>query len=270
LQLKATLNGLYKSACCTHTSTFKMSGGIEKDLAAMVQRIWKEKGMPDTIDKAVAEAFFKELWGGVTDGFEVDEDIDYETADSDMLDNLKNNVYQFSAAKNYQQLKSLTEALVDENGIVRSFSQFKKAAFTINDEHVNQWLKVEYNTAIASGQMASKWVGIEANKRVLPFLSYDAVIDGNTSDICLDFNGIVRPVDDAFWDEFYPPNHYGCRSTVRQLSDGTSTNIDNLAIPEKIPDMFKVNLAKRGLAFPKGHPYFIGTPQDVLDALIDD
>jgi hypothetical protein len=45
-----------------------------------------------------------------------------------MLANLQTDVYHFSAAKNYQQLKSLTGALVDDDGKVRSFSDFKKAA----------------------------------------------------------------------------------------------------------------------------------------------
>jgi SPP1 gp7 family putative phage head morphogenesis protein len=129
-------------------------------------------------------------------------------------------------------------------------------------------LRTEYDTAIASAQMASKWVDIKADKDILPLLQYDAVIDGRTSDICIDFNEIIRPVDDGFWDQFYPPNHFGCRSTVRQLSEGEPTNINNLAVPEKIPEMFKVNLGKRGLAFPPGHSYYIGTPQEALDALL--
>ena len=258
--------------CCDHSDhkEFKLSGGLESELAKMVQRIWKDKGMPPTIDKAVAMEFFKELWSGVTDGYDVgDIGIDYETPDGRMLTNLKQSVYHFSAAKNYQQLKALTAALVGDDGKVRSYSQFKKAAFAINDTHVNQWLKTEYNTAIASGQMASKWVDIMANKETLNMLEYDAVMDGRTSEICKGFNGILRPVDDAFWKEYYPPNHFGCRSTVRQRSGGTPTNLNNLAIPDGIPDMFKVNLAQQGLVFPKAHPYFIGTPQEALDALID-
>jgi SPP1 gp7 family putative phage head morphogenesis protein len=234
----------------------------------MLQQMWMDKGMPATINKVVADEFFKKLWGGVTEGYKPGITIDYDTPDGNMLKSLQKDVYQFAAAKNYQQLKSLSEALVDEKGAVRSWGEFKKAAWEINDLHVNQWLEVEYHTAIASSQMASKWVDITANSDVLPLLEYDAVIDNNTSQICNDFNGIIRPVNDSFWDEFYPPNHFGCRSTVRQRAGGTESNLNNVAIPEKIPDMFKVNLAKGGLAFPPSHTYFIGTPQEVRDAMI--
>ena len=272
-EVKDHLNGLYKLDCCHDHADheFKLSGGIETALAKMVQQIWKDKGMPPTINKAVAKAFFEQLWSGVTEGYgKTDVAIDYETPDGRMLVNLQNNVYQFSAAKNYQQLKALTAALVGDDGKVRSYSQFKKAAFGINDTHVNQWLKVEYNTSIASAQMASKWVDIQENIATLPMLEYDAVMDNNTSDLCRGFDGILRPVNDDFWNQFYPPNHFGCRSSVRQRTGGKPTNLNNLAIPEGIPEMFKVNLGKQGLVFPKGHTYFIGTPQEVLDSLIDD
>lgn len=237
---------------------------MAKALAAMVQGIWKQKGMPETINKPVTKAFAKKLWGGIVEGYGKDlPGIDYDTPDANMLQNLQHSVYSFSAAKNYHQMKALTQALVGDDNKLRTFSQFKKEAFAINDQHVNQWLKTEYNTAIAGGQMASKWVNIQQSKDTLPMLEFDAVMDGRTTELCKSLNSVIRPVDDPFWKQYYPPNHFSCRSTVRQRSGVRSTPVDQIEYPE-IPEMFKVNLAERGLAFPKNHAYFKDLPDDVL------
>lgn len=210
-------------------------------------------------------AFADHLWAAVVEGYGSDlVGIDYDSPDAEMLRNLQNNVYQFSAAKNYQQMKHLTQALIGEDGKLLSWGEFKKAAFKINSEQVKHWLKAEYDTAIASAQMASKWVQVQSTKDRIPYLEFDAVMDERTSDLCRNFNGVLLPADDPFWDQYYPPNHFRCRSTVRQRSEGKISDPASIVYPEKLPEMFKVNLGQRGLVFPPDHPYWEGTPDSVL------
>jgi hypothetical protein len=75
----------------------------------------------------------------------------------------------------------------------------------------------------------------------------------------------VRPVNDHFWDIYYIPNHWGERSTIRQKSSGQITPMEKVVTPERMPDIFKTNLAKKKLAFPPGHPYYIGLPEQVKE-----
>lgn len=221
--------------------------------------------MPQSVNKPVSAFFAEKLWSGVKQAVS-DVNIDYDTPDGQMVAHLQKNVYQFAAAKNWQQMKDITRALVDENGKLREFAAFKAAAMEITGDHM-QWLKTEYNTAVSGGQMASKWVDIQRDKDILPYLEYDAVLDGRTTELCSKFHGIILPVDDPFWKAYYPPNHFNCRSTVRQVRSGALTDKSTIEYPD-IPPMFQTNLGENQLIFPAGSAYFKGAPAQVLEDAI--
>lgn len=233
----------------------------------MVEELYRLQGFDGNINQTVAKFFADKLWAGVVKGYGSDMDnLDFESPDYKMLAALKENVWQFSAAANYQQLRELTDALLDENGMLKTFAAFEEAARAINEKYLKHRLKVEYNLAINGAQMAGKWVSITENAGVLPLLQFDAVIDSQSTDICKGLNGTILPITHSFWNKFYPPNHFNCRSTVRQLANVVET--PEHKIPSAvIPDMFQTNLGKQGLIFPEDHPYFIGLPIEVKNQL---
>ncbi len=224
--------------------------------------IWKLKGMPaDLTDKEMIMLIADQLWSGVKEGYGNDlTTIDFTTPDWNMLASLQKDVWHFSAAKDYNHLRELSNALIGSDGNIRTFSEFKKAASLINDKYVKSQLSAEYNLAIAGSQMAGKWVDIERDQDIFPLLEFDAVLDGRTTELCRSLNGTILPVNHPFWKTYYPPNHFNCRSTVRKLRSGTVTN----DIPSAdIPKMFQTNLAQEGLIFPKGHAYYVDLPDKV-------
>ena len=236
----------------------------------MVNQVWKDKGLPKgLINKEVTTAFAKHLLKAVDEGFGSPllrggaggGVVDYDTPDFTMLKSLQENTWQFAAAKNYTQLRELSDALLDENGKLRSFNDFKTVANSINDKHVGRYLNAEYEHAVSSSQMASKWVDIEKNNPKL--LEFDAVMDAGTSAICANLNGTRLPVSHPFWNRYYPPNHFGCRSTVRELYSGVAT-VENKIPTANIQPLFQTNLAKDGLVYPKGHTYFKDMPKEVI------
>lgn len=231
-------------------------------LASMVEGIWQEKGMPKTINKDVTRQFAQRLWSGVEEGFgKPMASVDYTTPDYAALAHLQRNVYQFSAAKNWSQMRALTQALVSDDGKLRTKKEFFDAAYAINDEHVNTWLATERDTAIASAQMARQWMDIEANKQLLPLVEFDVVMDTHTSEICRPLHGVIVTVDDPMLSMYTPPNHWRCRTILRQRgSSYKPTPKADIVYPDKMPEMFKVNLGKQRLAFPPKHPYYDGLP----------
>jgi len=211
----------------------------------------------------VVRLFANTLLSGMMEGYGSNaEDIaDFTTPDGSFIFQLQKNVWQFSAAKNYQQLKELSLALVDETGRLRSYADFKKAAFVINDRHVHHWLQAEYNQAVAGGQMAAKWQELQTEGGML---EYDAVADMQTTRLCSGLNGVIKPLEHPFWNTYYPPNHWGCRSTVRSVQGRYESGEHTFTTPD-IPPMFQTNLAKDKLIFPKNHPYYHGCPDEVLN-----
>lgn len=234
-------------------------------IEAMLQKIYAMQGTDGSINEELVNYYAGKLWAGVMQGYGIDEaGITYESPDANMLKALKENVWQFAAAKNYEELREMSDALLDEAGNLVSFEKFREKAMLISDKHMKTWLRTEYDLAVAGGQMAGKWVDISKYAATLPYLQFDAVMDNQTTQLCQSLNGTILPVGHPFWNRFYPPNHFNCRSTVRQLASGVVTAEDKIPSAD-IPPMFQTNLGQRGLIFPPGHAYFVGIPDSVLN-----
>ena len=190
--------------------------------------------------------------------------IIYNTPDYEELRNLTENVYSFSAAKNYQQLKDMTLALTDGERIVTE-GEFVERVKAMNLKYNRDWLITERNTAVAGGQMASRWVEFERNRDITPLLEYSTVGDNKVRAAHALLDGVRKPVDDPFWSRYYPPNGWNCRCDVIAVPDKNAepTQDEKITVPE-IQPMFRTNLAKAGIIFPKGHPYFKGVPKAEL------
>jgi SPP1 gp7 family putative phage head morphogenesis protein len=191
--------------------------------------------------------------------------VDLETPDAEMLVQLSRNAWQFSAAKNYRQLKDLSLALTDENGKLREWSDFREAAQKIGVKYNERWMRTEYDQAISGATSAARWKDYEKNAELMPNLQYQTVGDNFVREEHQILDGIVRPMTDAFWSTHYPPNGWGCRCEAIQIPNGLArvTPAENIP-PTPVPPMFRTNLAKTGLIFPKGHPYYKGIPQSEL------
>lgn len=190
-------------------------------------------------------------------------EVDFSTPDGPMIARLTRDTWQFAAAKNYQQMRDLTLALVDENGRARTFPEFKAAAEAINAKYNKSWLLTEYNSAVGSATMASRWAEFKANEKTMPYLKYQTVGDDRVRNEHRALDGVIRKIDDTFWSTHYPPNGWGCRCDVVQLATSSAKQTEH--IPDvPINPMFRTNLAATGLVYPAGHPYYEGVPQGEL------
>jgi SPP1 gp7 family putative phage head morphogenesis protein len=187
-----------------------------------------------------------------------------------LLNELRENLYIFSGAKTYQQINDIS--LIAEDESIKSFKDFKNEALAIYEQYNQNWLETEYRTAIGQAQTAVRWEQIEAQKETLPYLQYSAVIDNNTSEICLPLDGVCLPVDDPFWDTNAPLNHFNCRCLLIQhdkedaQKTGITSNEEATAISEEMnkerQPLFNMNSGKDKVIFDDKHPYFEVPPKD--------
>ena len=213
--------------------------------------------LPKNLYKQIA----KYLIDGVDKGFK-----EFDSKDADLLQQLRENVYMFSSAKTYQQVKDIAGKITTDDGTLRPFNEFKKDATQIFDEYNVNYLRTEYNTAIGQAAMASKWDIIQAQKDILPYLQYSTI--GDACDICAPLDGFTAPVDDPAWDVIMPLNHFNCECLVNQVDETDGKEVDDSGNDElvktvsgKMDDTFKMNPGKDGYIFSPDHPYFV-VPKD--------
>ena len=80
-------------------------------------------------------------------------------------------------------------------------------------------LKTIFRTNLRVSAAAARWQRIQDRKDRFPYLMYDAVNDSRTRPQHLEWDGLVLPVDHPFWKTHGPPNDWGCRCILRQLSE---------------------------------------------------
>ncbi len=202
--------------------------------------------------KKTAEALTDALMSGI--GYTLD-DVQYRSGKYNQLDRMRKNVYYFSGAKSYQQVREISPMLKNIFNKGQSVSDFKKEAKQILVNYNENYLTTEYNFSISQGLSANKWMEIEAGADQFPYLTYHTVGDGRVRPEHASLDGITRPVNDKFWSKYFPPNGWNCRCTVMQDSEGNPTPIKDIKV-ENVPPLFQMNAGKDAIVFSKKHPYF--------------
>lgn len=228
----------------------------EEDYDRVIIGIYAGTITVSSLDLITYQKVARKLTEGVFQGYKKSiSDVLYHSPDYNMLNDLRQNVYIFSGAKDYHTTKFLSSLLTGDDKIT-SFKDFKDAARPYLDLHYEQYLKTEYNSAIAQAQSASQWQEIESVKDTLPTLTYHTVGDQRVRFSHAELDGISRPVEDKFWNKNFPPNDWNCRCTVLQSDKDEKTNLAGYKVDKHVNPVFQFNAGKQRIIFSKKHPYF--------------
>lgn len=177
-------------------------------IGLLIRSIYDGRVDPANLPYKLYKAIAYYLTKGVFKGFGKDiADTVSDSVDHELLYNLRENVHIFSGAKTFNYVLETTNLIVEGDEIL-PLREFKKRALEIYDKYNVNWLDAEYETCIGQAQNATKWKDIETS----PFdlVKYLAVIDENTSPVCVQYNGIIKDKKDPFWNDAAPLNHYRC------------------------------------------------------------
>lgn len=126
--------------------------------------------------------------------------------------------------------QQLGEAL--KQGI--GFSQFKKEIVPYlqqkgwlgaDEKAIGSRVQKIFDTNMASANAESLWNSIQETKKRFPYLQYIGSISGEKREEHKPFYGLVAHADDPIWQRIFPPNGYGCKCSVKQLTKGQAERI---------------------------------------------
>lgn len=227
----------------------------DKQLEAYVKRIHQKAIKAGDIDREVWRTNYKELTRGLQEGWGKDfATIAYDQPNWKYIAELKYHTASFAAFKNHEETGRIASLLTGSDGQPLHWKQFRDEALKVSELYNKVWLQTEFNHAHQSARMASKWKDFEDNVDLYPNLEYVAVMDDRTRPDHAELHGAIYPINDSFWDTYYPPNDWGCRCSVRQTD---ATPVKAKALPDMRPG-FSNNPGKSGKVWDAKGAYYKG------------
>lgn len=239
--------------------------GLPRKFDNMMEALHQEQGnalKPEILTKKAVTEFIEQHTRILDNA--VDYTIRQRPMDNISVQRLKESNYVFSGFKAFHELNEAFPSLLDADGSRKPFEQFLNEVQTIDESYNKNYLKAEYNFAVATSQMAAKWEKFVADGDRY-YLQYRTANDDLVRDSHAKLHNVTLPVSSPFWDEYFPPNGWGCRCTVVQvrkskyaLSDERKAIADgNQATAGKHQELFRFNPGKSQACYPDYNPYTI-------------
>ena len=150
----------------------------------------------------------------------------------------------------------MQKRLLDGEGKLRSYEDWKKSIAPIASHQVGSWLRTEYDTAILRAHQASDWQEFERNRDVLPNLRWMPTTSPTPEAVHETFwaSGLTLPMDDPFWKDNHPANRWNCKCSL-EATDDPSTSWEKSPNTPKAQQGLEEN-PRHGHTFSDKHPYF--------------
>ena len=176
----------------------------------MMKALYNEKGAQLRIDilaEQPAQDFINAHADALNSGFQ---QVPMSEA---MRQRLHRSNYIFSGMKTFHELNEAFPSLIDSNGNRKPFEQFLNDVQRIDQTYNHNYLRAEYNFVNASATMAAKWEEFQQDGDRYN-LQYRTAHDDRVRPEHAALDRVTLPIDDPFWEEYYPPNGWNCRCTV--------------------------------------------------------
>lgn len=219
-------------------------------IGRVMKQVYERKVKTGDIDEELFRKTYEELNKKAAEGWGKD---DYDAPEqAEDTQRIRDNLFKFSGAKTYQEIKEMNDALYDDKGKKLSYEDFREKVMAIHKDYNENYLRTEFETAETSGRRASEWQEFKENADIMPNLKYVTAGDERVRESHRLLDGIVKPINDPFWLRNYPPNGYRCRCYVEQTNEPETPATPMVTIP----DAFANNVGQSGEIFTVAHPYF--------------
>lgn len=206
----------------------------EYDFSGIIGRVMKQvyerKVKTGDIDEELFRKTYGELNKKAAEGWGKDDYNDPELAED--TQRIRDNLFKFSGAKTYQEIKEMNDALYDDKGKKLSYEDFREKVMAIHKDYNENYLRTEFETAETSCRRASEWQEFKENADIMPNLKYVTAGDERVRESHRILDGVVKPINDPFWLRNYPPNGYRCRCYAEQTDEPETPATPIVTIPD--------------------------------------
>ena len=122
-----------------------------------------------------------------------------------------------------QSIKDLIDQALSEGVALKDFQN--QAADILDSAGISErspwYWETVYRTNMATSYQVGRWQQMTDPDVVAerPYLRYVSALLPTSRPSHREKHGLVYPVEDPFWDEWYPPNGFNCRCTVMSVSE---------------------------------------------------
>jgi SPP1 gp7 family putative phage head morphogenesis protein len=127
--------------------------------------------------------------------------------------------FSIAGVASLDQLQAVLDSLTAKLAEGQSFKEWQDSAAVQDLGLPKHRLDNIFRTNIQNAYNRGHWEQFKENEKFAPYLMYDAINDSRTRPSHAALDGIIRRVDDPFWDTHYPANGYRCRCSVVSLSE---------------------------------------------------
>lgn len=181
-----------------------------------------------------------------------------ESKTNDPDEDFKNAILQnngvFSAFKVHRMQNDMARLLLDSDGNLKPFEQWKKEVMPIASHQCGAWLRTEYDTAVIRAHHAADWQQFEREKDILPNLRWTPSTSVHPGADHKRFWGTVRPIDDPFWSEHRPGDRWNCKCGLSS-TDEPATPVPGSTSKDAPQPGLENNPGKDARLFSDKHPY---------------
>lgn len=241
---------------------------LTKNLLKALKEVYERTQNPtnEVLQKELFEVSYNALSSAVTQGFG---SPNFRRADLNFVWQLHKSARFFVARKTALQVTQLIGLIADvDRGTRRPFREFKKLAKGIVGNYNQTWLKTEYDTAVAAARSARDWKTYEDEADLYPNIEYLRTVSADPDPDHLKYVGIIRPLNDPFWNTHKPPSRWGCKCRTKNTAAPVTEIPADIDAIDPIVPAFQNNPGKTGSLFNLPYTSYAQNTTQIPDAII--
>ncbi len=144
-----------------------------------------------------------------------------------IMERYRTNYFWIKRSTDLEVTKILYAELLKNLELGQTFEDFKKNLDieSLGFGEDGYYLRQVFDQTMINAQSVGQWEQLQEGMQYgFIYGLYDAILDGRETDLCRMLDGKIYRLDSPFWEVYYPPNHFKCRSRVIALSEDDMNN----------------------------------------------